>query len=101
MIKFSEWIKIKEQTAAPNMAGAAAGINTITGGKPDATISKFVSDIVGDKTGSPKNMKQKGLRISQMLRQQATQDAQRGDYSNAFKKAADAAKMTQVAATIK
>lgn len=102
MIKFNEWIKLKElDMASGPMTGMIGAIKTATGGKPDPTISKFVSDIVGDKTGNPKSMATKGTRMAQVLRQQATKDAQKGDYVGAFKKATDAAKMTQVVSGVK
>lgn len=109
MKKFTEWMKIRElATTAPSaggmtpgMTGLATGIKSAMGNKTDPAINKFVADVVGDKTGNPRNMLQKGTKMAELLRRKATQSAQQGDYTGAFKNATDAAKMQQIAASIK
>jgi len=101
-MKFTEWMRIKEEMGGMTQAGQSVlgAIGKIQGGK-DTNISKFVKDIVSDKTGNPKNMANKGAKVAALLRSNAAKAADSGDYTGAFKNATDAAKMSQIASSIK
>ena len=88
MKKFAEWIKMKEEYG---QSSSDMNLN----------ISKAVKDMVGDKTGNPKNMAKKGSKAAALLRTGATQAAGKGDYGAAIKSAIDAAKIDQIAKSIK
>jgi hypothetical protein len=99
-MKFSEWIKIKEATQ-PQMGQNVVGAIKTAGVDPqDKIIANFVADAVNDKTGNLKNVSQKGVKAAAVLRQQAVKKAQSGDAVGAFKDAAKASQLTQVAMSV-
>lgn len=102
-MKFKEWIKIKEEMGG--MAGAGksvlGAIGKVQGQGKDPIISKFVKDAVSDQTVDPKKIAGKATAAAAKLRINAAKSADSGDNAAAFKNAIDAAKMNQIAASIK
>ena len=103
-MKFTAWMKIKEQMgiaqAGQSVLGAIGKVQGQGQGK-DPTISKFVKDAVSDKTVDPKRIAGQAAAAAAKLRINAAKSADSGDNAGAFKNAIDAAKMNQIAASIK
>jgi hypothetical protein len=98
MLKFSEWIKIKE-VASQGILGSTQNILGAIGNDNDPSISKMVAAAVDNK--DPKNIKAAGDQAANKLRINGKKSALKGQYADALKKAAEAEKINNITANIK
>lgn len=94
-MKFSEWVRLREQMAAPAAGAANPMLANTTNADP--VVSKMVQDIVGDKAGGPDKIKPKAKKVADGLRASAVAAAKSGKFSDAINQADQASKIQKIA----